>query len=193
MNSIVFDLELVKRYKKGQPSEIVEIGACRVDRHAKIIVDQFQQYVLPKSKYVSKSTRKFIHMDKKDLQDALPFIEAIKAFSDWIGEEHYLCSWGKDDKLHMVDQCRRNYIRLEWFKHYNDIQKPIGRMLDQSGKNQMGLKTALQLAGIGIHGQAHRGIDDAVNTATLFLQYMDHIELLTNTVDPETGGKPATV
>lgn len=182
MYSIVFDLELVKRFKKGQPSEIVEIGACKVDMTKKIIIDQFQLYVLPKGRYISKSTRKFIHMEKSDLKKAVPFQEAIERFANWMGEEYFLCSWGKDDKAHLIDQCTRNKMSLEWFKNYNDIQKPIGKILGNDSKNQIGLKTAMELAGLTLAGKAHRGIDDAINTGELFILYLDQIELQTNTI-----------
>jgi inhibitor of KinA sporulation pathway (predicted exonuclease) len=180
--AVVYDLELVKRFKKGQPSEIVEIGACKVDLDSKTITDQFQIYISPRSGYVTKSTRKFINMTKEDVKTAVPFRTGIQKFSEWLGEDYYLCSWGKDDRLHIVNQCARNKIKLDWFKNYNDIQQQIGQILSPDPKNQLGLKNALELAGIEAVGQAHRGIDDAVNTAELLIKYIDQVKLETNTV-----------
>ena len=186
MNAIVFDLELVKRFKKGQLSEIVEIGACKVDVEKKELIDQLQIYILPKSGYVTKSTREFINMKKEDLKRSMPFRMGVKQFSQWLGEDYFLCSWGKDDKFHLVNQCERLNVQLDWFKNYNDIQNQIGRILNPGSKNQLGLKNALDLAGIEPLGKAHRGIDDAINTAFLLIKFIDQIQLQHNTLRAET-------
>ena len=185
MNVIVYDLELMKRFKKGQLSQIVEIGACKVDLDSSTIVDQFQIYVAPKSGYIAKSTRKFINMKKEDMKNAVSFAQAIDAFKNWIGDDYYLCSWGKDDRLHIIDQCARYKINLDWFQNYNDIQNQIGALLRKENKNQLGLMNALELAGIKAVGDAHSGIDDAINTAKLFVLFADQITLQHNQVSPE--------
>jgi inhibitor of KinA sporulation pathway (predicted exonuclease) len=186
LRAVVFDLELVKRFKKGQLSEIIEIGACKVDLTTRTITDQYQQYILPRSGYVAKSTRKFINMEKEDIKRSITFQQGIEEFKEWIGENYYLCSWGKDDKLHLIDQCVRNKIDLTWLKNYNDIQQPIGKILSgENTKNQLGLKNALTLANIEPIGKAHRGIDDAINTAQLLAKYMDKIDLQVNNLSPE--------
>jgi inhibitor of KinA sporulation pathway (predicted exonuclease) len=182
LNAIVFDLELVKRFRKGQLSEIVEIGACKIDLQEKKLIDQFQIYISPKNGYISKSTRKFIKMTKEDIKTAVPFNKAIEEFSTWLGEDYYLCAWGKDDKAHIINQCVRSKTKLGWFKNYNDIQKQIGDLLVADNNSQLGLKNALQLAQIEPMGKAHRGIDDAINTAQLLLRFIDEIKLNKNNV-----------
>ncbi|WP_170885556.1 3'-5' exonuclease [Bacillus alkalicellulosilyticus] len=182
MNAVVFDLELVKRFKKGQLSEIVEIGACKINIETKEMTSQFQIYILPAAGYISKSTRKFINMTKEDAKRAVPFKKGIETFIDWLGDHYYLCSWGKDDKIHLLDQCVRNRMNLDWLKNYNDIQKPIGKLLRAEDKNQLGLKTAIDLAGIEAVGKAHRGIDDAINTGLLLQKYIADITLEENKV-----------
>ncbi len=177
MIAVVFDLELVKRFKKGQLSEIVEIGACKVDLTSKVITDQLQIYMLPRSGYVSKSTRSFINMDKENVKTAVPFHVGIQQFAKWLGVDYILCSWGIDDRVHLINQCTRNGIDLSWFKNYNDIQKQIGKILTDNTKNQLGLTPALDLAGIEPVGKAHRGIDDALNTAELLIKFADQIKL----------------
>jgi inhibitor of KinA sporulation pathway (predicted exonuclease) len=180
LNAVVFDLELVKRSKIGQLSTIVEIGACKVDFATKSIIDQLQIYIAPKGGYVEKSTRAFINMDKEDLKNAVPFQLGIEKFAAWLGKDYYLCSWGKDDRLHIIDECVRKGVSLDWFNNYNDIQPQIGKLLLPEISHQIGLKTALQTAGIEPTGKAHRGIDDAVNTAKLFITFIDQITLRNN-------------
>ncbi|WP_332693035.1 3'-5' exonuclease [Halalkalibacter lacteus] len=180
MIAIVFDLELIKRFRKGQPSEIVEIGACKVDMQTKKIIDHFQMYIFPKRGHISKSTRKFIKMKEEDVEKAVPFDIGIQKFSKWLGEEYYLCSWGKDDRAHFINQSVQNKLPLEWLRNYNDIQKPIGKLLSEELNNQLGLKNALTIAGIEPIGKAHRGIDDAINTAMLLIKFLDQIELKEN-------------
>ena len=177
---VVFDLELVKRFRKGQVSEIVEIGACKVDVDNKRIHSELQLYISPRNGYIAKSTRQFINMTKEDMKKAVPFQEGIQLFKNWLGDDYFLCSWGKDDRLHLINQCLRQRINLDWFKNYNDLQQLIGKILQPQVKQQLGLKTALDLAGIEATGKAHRGIDDAINTAKLYFQYMDQIKLCSN-------------
>ena len=138
--------------------EIVEIGACKVDLETKAITDDFQIYLSPKSGNIAKSTRSFINMRQEDVKKAVPFPIGIQQFILWLGQDYYLCSWGKDDKHHFIEQCVRSQISLDWFINYNDIQRQIGRILTDS-KMQLGLKNALALAGIDPTGKAHRGID----------------------------------
>lgn len=180
LNAVVFDLELVKRSKIGQLSTIVEIGACKVDFATKSIIDQLQIYIAPKGGYVEKSTRAFINMDKEDLKNAVPFQLGIEKFAAWLSKDDYLCSWGKDDRLHIIDECVRKGVTLDWFNNYNDIQPQIGKLLLPEISHQIGLKTALQTAGIEPTGKAHRGIDDAVNTAKLFITFIDQVTLRKN-------------
>lgn len=182
MNAVVFDLELVKRFRKGQPSEIVEIGACKVDLESRQIIDQFQVYISPRKGYIAKSTRTFINMTKKDMLEAVPFRDGIKQFVKWLGEDYYLCSWGKDDRIHLMDECIRKKVSLKWLLNYNDIQKQIGALLREDNRNQLGLQHALELAGIEPVGLAHRGIDDAINTARLMISQLDHLKLQRNEV-----------
>jgi len=179
---VVYDLELLKRFKKGQLSEIVEIGACKVDLKSKKIVDQFQVYIMPKSGYIGKSTRKFINMEKEDTKKAVSFKVGLQKFIDWLGSDYYLCSWGKDDKVHFTNQCERMKLPLTWFKNYNDIQGMIGKIIGPNSKNQLGLKSALDLVGIKPVGKAHKGIDDAINTAELLIKFLDQITLQKNSL-----------
>ncbi|GAE36929.1 3'-5' exonuclease [Halalkalibacter akibai] len=183
MIAVIFDLELMKRFRKGQPSEIVEIGACKVDLGTKKIIDQLQVYILPSKGHISKSTRKLIKMKEEDVEKAVSYQTGIELFKDWLGDEpYYLCSWGKDDRAHFINQSVRNKLDLTWLKNYNDIQRPIGKLLSQDINNQLGLKNALEIAGIELLGKAHRGIDDALNTASLFIKFIDDIPLEENSL-----------
>ncbi|WP_165763885.1 3'-5' exonuclease [Halalkalibacter urbisdiaboli] len=186
MIAVVFDLELMKRFKKGQLSEIVEIGACKIDLETKQIIDQIQIYISPK-RGISKSTRKFIKMNDDDVKNALTFHTGIERFVQWLNDDYYLCAWGKDDKFHLLNQCLRNRMNVDWLRNYNDIQKPISNLL--KAEHQLGLKNALQTVGIEATGKAHRGIDDAINTAKLFLHFQQDITLVTNTISAEERKK----
>lgn len=185
LKAVVFDLELVKRYKKGQLSEIIEIGACQVDLQSKQITRLFQQYILPKSGYITKSTREFINMTKEDMKRAVPFHTGIEQFCQWLGHDYFLCSWGKDDRHHLINECVRNELSLDWLINYTDIQLQLGKLLSENPKNQLGLLNALEIAGIDPTGKAHRGIDDAYNTALLLIKYMDHITFEHNKVSEQ--------
>jgi inhibitor of KinA sporulation pathway (predicted exonuclease) len=121
-------------------------------------------------------------MKKEDVRKAVSFQLGIQKFSNWLGEDYFLCTWGKDDKLHLINQCVRNKINLDWLRNYNDIQQQIGKILVEDNKNQLGLKGALDLAGITPVGKAHRGIDDAINTAELLINFIERVNLQNNSL-----------
>jgi inhibitor of KinA sporulation pathway (predicted exonuclease) len=121
-------------------------------------------------------------MSKKDMQSAVPFREGIRQFVEWLGSDYYLCSWGKDDRIHLIDECIRKKVGLGWLRNYNDIQQQIGALLREDNRNQLGLQNALELAHIEPTGLAHRGIDDAINTARLLIHLLDRIKLQRNEV-----------
>ena len=60
------------------------------------------------------------------------------------GQIIYLCSWGKDDRIHLIDECIRKKVGLGWLRNYNDIQKQIGAILREDNRNQLGLQNALR-------------------------------------------------
>jgi sporulation inhibitor KapD len=184
MNAIVFDLETIRTHQKGQDRHIIEIGAVKVnlDTDQASIIDTFQQYVMPPSNYIPKSSRKMIGMGIDEMDKAIRLQTAIKKFKDWVGtEDYHLCSWSRSD----LDIIQHNYVinrfDVSWIKNYNDIQLPISKALT-SVNNVLGLKKAIELGNIPMEGKWHSGLSDSVNTARLLIKYRNYVKLHRTTI-----------
>lgn len=167
MNYIIFDLEATCWEDRSKtPNEIIEIGAVKINSGK--IVSEFSIFIKPIiHKELSKFCTELTTITQEDVDNAVNFPEALKEFTEWIGEEDfYLCSWGfydktqlnKDCELHKLDKITKNHISL---KHqYNKIKNI---------KKRVGVKRALSIENLKFEGTHHRGIDDARNIAKIFL------------------------
>ena len=112
MNYIVFDLEWNqspggKKYSNSRlPFEIIEIGAVKMNEQREV-VDVFQRLVKPQVyNWIHDSIHEVIHVDYKDLADGVPFQQAVREFLKWCGEEYVFCTWGNQDRSHIM-MCRK--------------------------------------------------------------------------------------
>jgi inhibitor of KinA sporulation pathway (predicted exonuclease) len=71
-------------------------------------------------------------------------------------------SWGKDDRRMFEEQCRSFKVTYPFSTQHIDL-----RRLFAVRQRQVGLLAALESIGLNYEGTAHRGIDDAYNTARL--------------------------
>jgi inhibitor of KinA sporulation pathway (predicted exonuclease) len=185
MPYIIYDLEMTVCRKKTQISEIIEIGAAKVEEQNGqfAITDTFQAFVQPvKNPVLTKATTDFTGITQDDVQSAGPFPEALARFLTWIGatSDYYLCSWGPDDKLQLVRECRSHKLDRAWIRNHNNLQRLLTSIRKQEKHQQMGLKAALEWLEIPFSGSHHRAMDDAVNTAKLFVKLADQMKLEQN-------------
>ncbi|MDF2927199.1 MAG: sporulation inhibitor KapD [Paenibacillaceae bacterium] len=173
MNYIIYDLEFTVIRKQEWLAEIIEIGAVRVkESEGKLaIADTFQSFVKPlRDSSFTQHTTAFTGITHQDILGAPLLPAAIEAFRTWIGEEpYYLCAWGPDDKYQLVKSCNEHKLPLDWIRNHNDIQKQFSRKRSTETYRQIGLKKALELLEISFEGAHHRAVDDALNTAKVFI------------------------
>ncbi|MEO3947053.1 3'-5' exonuclease [Gorillibacterium sp. CAU 1737] len=188
MNYIIYDLEMTVCRKKDQISEIIEIGAAKVTKQdgTFAITDTFQAFVQPvKSPVLTKSTTDFTGITQEDVRSAGKFPEVIAQFLKWIGDDYYLCSWGPDDKLQFIRECRSHKLNMTWIRNHNNLQRLLTAIRKQEKHQQMGLKAALEWLEIPFAGSHHRAMDDAVNTAHIFVRLADQMKLERNEFSEE--------
>jgi len=188
MTYIVFDLEWNATFKKRQLPEIVEIGAAkvRVMEGVPTMMETFHCYVRPVFRNgLTKKTRRMTGITEEDIEQALPFPQALQTFLDWIGpEEYFLCTWGDTDRSVLVENCMHHGIPLRWLRNYNDVQAAMMQTKNIPRGNQVGLAKALELMEIPFEGRHHRSVDDAVNTAQIFLKVFSQTEWKRNLCIP---------
>ena len=150
--------------------EVIEIGASLVNRQGRER-DHFQRFVRPQRRpLLTPFCRKLTHITQANMDGAAPFSEVWALFERWLGQHQaYLegwASWGDYD---------RQQLELEWQRHGLSsalAQTPHVNLKQRFAKARRldkptGLNGALQLAGMQFHGQQHRALEDARNTARL--------------------------
>ncbi|TWI53798.1 inhibitor of KinA sporulation pathway (predicted exonuclease) [Pseudomonas duriflava] len=169
---LIIDLEATTD-RGGWPveeMEIIEIGAVLISRTGREI-DHFQSYVKPAQRPILTEFCKTLTHISQDNIDSAPSLEEVWVrFEEWLGgyEEHLAgwCSWGDYD---------RRQLQRDWREHRLDsslARLPHMNLKQRFAKSRqlsrpVSLDAALSLAGFCFHGQPHRALEDARNTARL--------------------------
>ncbi|MDF2721439.1 MAG: exonuclease [Paenibacillus sp.] len=191
MNYVVFDMEFTVLRKQQNLSDILEIGAVKLrdDCGQPVLIDMFHTYVQPHlHRSISPLTTEFTGITQQQVDNAPSFSEAARQFGDWLKDggadtPYYLCSWGPDDKFQLLRHCTMHKISMDWVRNYNDIQLAHTRLKGGDHGQRWGLKRALDDAGLAFFGSPHNGLDDAYNTAKLFVKMYPEIKLEQNSAD----------
>lgn len=178
MNYVVVDLEMcgVPKFSGEQGkqlrNETIQIGAVLVDEHYKI-VSTFNTYVKPELGYLDYFISKLTGITRADLIDAPYFEDAINSFMDWIPASDVRCvSWSMSD-MHQLknEMAKKNIVNAKLsmlLDNWIDYQAPVDEKLGM--ERNVGLEEALIATDIIQNGKAHDGLDDAYNTALLFVK-----------------------
>lgn len=166
---IVFDLEWNQSsYNPNHrmPHEIIEIGACRVDR-AYRVVDTFSRLIRPRLyKRLDKHIRQVTGMTEAELASGGTFSDVFADFIAWCGGDAQLVTWGRDD----FPVLRRNAAFHQCpmpFEPPVDAQLVFGAACLGSLAQQMNLHAAMEHQGVVLEVPAHRAVYDAQCTAAL--------------------------
>ncbi|MCQ4347381.1 exonuclease domain-containing protein [Pseudomonas stutzeri] len=172
---LVIDLEATTD-DGGWPTEemeIIEVGAVVVDEQARE-QDHFQSFVRPTRRpQLTAFCRQLTRIDQADVDHAPTLLQLQARFEPWL-QRHLphlqgWLSWGNYDREQFAAEWRRQGIRsaLGELPHFN-LKKLFNRQFkDRTGRKQVGLNRALEVAGLEFRGTQHRGLDDARNIARL--------------------------
>lgn len=177
---IVFDLEWNQNSyapNHRMPHEIIEIGACRVDRNYRV-VDTFSALIRPKLyKRLDKHIRSVTGITESELANGGTFSDVFGEFIHWCGEDSLFVTWGRDD----YPVLRRNaafFMTPMPFDPPVDAQLVFGGALLHDPHQQMNLHAALEKMEISVDVPAHRAVYDAQCTAALLKTIDDAVNAL---------------
>jgi inhibitor of KinA sporulation pathway (predicted exonuclease) len=189
MNYIVFDMEFTVLRKSQHTADILEVGAIKLsdDDGQLSMVDLFHTYVKPyHHRTITALTTDFTGITQEQVDTAPAFKEVVNDFKSWLGEEpYYLCSWGPDDKHQLLRHCSIHNVEVGWIQNYNDIQLIFTRLQGGDHGQRWGLKRALEAKDISFLGKPHNALDDAFNTAKLFISIFPMLKLEENNAATE--------
>ena len=178
MNYIVYDLEATcwDGRPPGMIQEVIEIGAYKIDDYGQA-VDKFSRFIKPQAHPVlSLFCKQLTGITQVDINRASSYPRVIDDFIDWIDpdEDYVLCSWGDFDRKIFIQNSEQHQLESEWAERHINLKAQYYRIRGFS--KPVGLQKALRKEGFEFDGDPHRGIDDAFNTAKIFIRLFDRWE-----------------
>jgi inhibitor of KinA sporulation pathway (predicted exonuclease) len=180
MNFIIYDLEATcwRGRPPGEISEIIEIGAVRLDRYGEV-TGTFNQFIKPVvNPLLSPFCTQLTSIQQEDVDRAEKFPDVLELFKEWSGiyeDEYLMASWGEFDKEIIISNCELHDLEYEWVETHINLRKAYRRLKKLS--KPVGLKKAVRVEGFEFTGIHHRGISDAENLAKIFAKYVDEWEV----------------
>ncbi|MFJ8531560.1 exonuclease [Bacillus sp. NPDC094106] len=169
---IVLDVERNFRpYKSHDPSEVVDIGAIKMEAGTMRMKGQFSALVKP-SAPLTRHTTKLTGITKRDLIGMESFPQVMERFIHFIGEDYMFISWGKEDYRFLSQDCELHGIECPCFekKRRFDLQKFVFQAYEEFFIHTPSLKFAVEQFNLEWKGTQHRAFADAENTANIFLK-----------------------
>ena len=166
--AVVMDLEWnqnIYRTNQRMPHEIIEIGACRIDREGKIR-DRFSRIIRPQLyKKVDSHIREVTGITEKELSEGESFSEVYGQFEDWAGNVP-LITWGRDDYPVLKRNVLFHNSKMVFTPPLN-VQMIYGLVRMHDANRQMNLHGALEKEEIIPEIPAHRAVYDSECTVML--------------------------
>ena len=175
----VIDLEFTQYTRPtGRPraffSEIIEIGAVRLDAATREITGEIQNFVNPQffPKQAAESMA-FCMITEEDMKSAIGFAEMIdKIKALYTPEKSYFVTWGEADYQVIEEGCRRHKLDHPILPG-DCLDLAAAYKLLKGERRTTGLKQAARELGVDADGLWHTAHADALNTAKVLLKLME--------------------
>jgi len=177
---LVVDLEFTQYTKPvGRPrgffSEIIEIGAAKVDKDTHEIIGHIQEFVKPCffPKQAAESME-FCMITESDMEDAIDFSDMLLQIESlYIPGETYFVSWGDADYKVVNECCERHSLSNPiLMDDYLDLAAAY--KLLKGDKKTTGLRMAAEELNVNVDGYWHTAYDDAVNTSLVLIKMIQN-------------------
>lgn len=172
---IVFDLEWNQSSGGREsaieklPFEIFEIGAVKLDENRNKI-SEFRRLIRPcVYRQMHRIISEVTHVTIEELEEhGEPFVDVMKDFLSWCGEDFVFCTWGSMD----ITELERNMmyhgmeIPFETPLLFYDVQK-LHSILHSDGKTRDSLDLAVEFFKLSADAPFHRAFEDAEYTGQI--------------------------
>lgn len=151
----------------GETSEIIEIGAVLVDLKTLQTEKKTSILVKPVRSKVSKFCTQLTTLTQEQVDTGVFLSEACNSLrKEFLSNERTWASWGDYDRNMMKQSCNYGPVYPFGPRHIN--LKNMFAVLNGLPR-ELGMPAALKKADLPLIGTHHRGGDDAVNIANLFI------------------------
>ena len=154
-------------------SEIIEIGAIKVDKYMKI-EGELKVYIKPSIfPVLNPEIINITKITDEDLEKGVSFEEAMVKLKEFTGD-NILCSWAKDDIAQIIINSHyHKYEDIKWVNKYIDIQEYVTKVI--GAKKSLSLKNALIRLNIKADSNLlHDALNDAYFTVQAFKQLYNY-------------------
>jgi len=151
----------------GIPSEIIEIGLCMVTMSDLAISYKRSILVKPVKSWVSEFCTQLTTITPEMANGGIPFEEACEILkAEYNTPDRVWISWGNYDHKMFRAQCESMQVEYPFSDRHLNFKQAYASLLAQ---RRIGIYRAMKRAGLAWEGTHHRGVDDAFNTARLFV------------------------
>ena len=167
----ILDLEATCQAKQedwgpGERSDIIEIGACKLDVQTGEITQKTSYIIKPQNSTVSEFCTQLTSITPEMVARGIPFENAINKFAKEFGTRNRVfASWGDYDRIQIAKDCDYYHAMYPFGRRHINVKTLFA--LKYKLSKEPGLKGALNICNMEFEGTHHRGCDDAYNTARL--------------------------
>lgn len=176
MNFIILDLEATcwQGNIMNRRQEIIELAAYTVNGYREWN-GSFQRFIKPvEHPRLSAYCIELTSISQEQVNKARNFEHVFLDFQEWMEtheEPQLICTWGQKDSVIIREECKVHDVDCSFLPKTINLKSQFASILELP--KQVGLLKALDMTGIEFEGTPHRAVDDAFNTAKLFLHYLD--------------------
>lgn len=176
---VIFDLEATCwEDRASNVSEIIEVGAVRIERETGNIIDTFDVFVKPRiNPILSDYCMNLTSIRQQDVDLGYDFVPAMHQFNKYLDKyyDDYIMSWGYYDKNQILKEIvDKNSPMLELeTKLYQRHLNAKNQFCHIMGVKRYGIIKALKILNLQFEGTHHRGIDDCENVARIYREIKD--------------------
>lgn len=206
MYKLVIDLEMNSSFRVETPwdkrgykriREIIEIGAVLLDDN-NTAIDKIKLFVKPYYQPISDYIHNLTGINQEQLNNADSIDLAFNKLAEFIGyrDDVILCTWSDSDIHAIKNELEIKRIENKYVEHllenYIDIQKLFDQRI--GFERQVNLEDALDLVDMDFKGLAHDALNDAINTANLYisLESNNRVNEIVNNINKLMTSKPIT-
>ena len=179
---IVLDFEFApvpkQRQRRGLCSEIIEVGAVKLDYHGNVM-GEFSQFVQTDyAEGIAYPVRELTGISAVDTATADPLYMVIKRLGDWVGRySAQVVCWSGADRRQLATECQAKHVDLAALPtDWADLQAFYTSIMDVGSHGCVSLGDAATWFGLDFDestGHAHNALADARVTAKLLKQVID--------------------
>jgi inhibitor of KinA sporulation pathway (predicted exonuclease) len=156
----------------GEEREMIEIGLCAFDLARGKPLEKRSLLIKPQCSTISEFCTELTSITPEMAAQGMLFNEACTLLRrDYNSLNLVWASWGKDDRHMFEKQCASARVTYPFGpQQHIDLRRLFAQLQRTDTRvkiRQVGLKVALELMDLQYEGTAHRGVDDAYNTARL--------------------------